>query len=1826
MSEFKLERFKYNWIGEWQAAYSYNRDDVVIVGANAYVCIEQHTSDADFNVDLDFIVPNSNPPLAKPKWVLMQQGQTYAGRWQSSYQYQSGDIVLFTGSLYLCVDGHLSTTFEENSSKFVLFASAMEFIGNWETGTEYGKGAIVKYNGINFKCIARHTSQNILENNINDWEIFHESNQFVGPYQQNYLYRKNDYVNFGGSIYVVTNTHTSTNSFNGLNFDLVAIGYVYAGVYDETVEYGVGDIVQFGGIFYTCIQANIAVPPASDNSQLDDSSNNISQEFWVKLVESFSFRGNFTENAIYLPGDVLRIGGELFRVNKEISGTTFDDLNQSDNFTLILPGQQWANYWKQGIRYEASQLVYFKGAVYEAIQSHLSSVENVPWDNALVWQKITQQGNQGGMQNLGDLLTYDYQRSYDGDLSSIGPTDISIGELDNLLSIDENSKVLWRKIHQTEITVVYVSTTGSNLIGNGLDPYHPFRTIRYACQFVEKNELYPCKIAVATGMYEEILPIVIPKYTVVMGDELRSTTISAKRSVVGYDEYPVYFFAFISHFQNIFNNLILQNPITPQEGNTADQITNLPELEAVAPINVIINDLFADIEADVNFFLNEIGNKIIVTGSNNISTNIDRTLAGNIIDANLIFLQEEAIAYLQANFTIDNLDTEKIRNDVEQVMFGIVYDLKYPGNYMSLRSAKYFVNSIIGSTSDDMFYVRDATGLRNCTVQGLDGTVDKNATIATVRPTGGAFISLDPGWGPDDEKAWIATRSPYVQGVTTIGTACTGAKIDGILHNGGNRSMVANDFTQVISDGIGAWVRNKGRTELVSVFTYYAYAGYLAESGGTIRATNGNNSYGTYGSVALGIDPTETPTNAFVDNRNQPATISRAFSGEIADDSGEVDRILVFEYSNAGINYTTANTTVIGSGNFVDPRFEDFRTQGLFELRLIEPEDSSNIGGVGYTNRGNNAQGGDDVSITLASNDLFTPEQYLGQRLVITSGTGTGQYGYIGQYDDILKVASIYKESTDQPGWDHVVPGTHIEPILQSNTFYVIEPRITVSPPTQVFDVKNQSNFSLWNDVEFGSVIGTYNGIYLNNGSGSTIDTLPIPAVINVTKSGTNYSITFASRGAGYAVGEKFTVSGAILGGSTPTNDLTIEVLTNSDDSTNSIQTVRLIGEAYSFAWVGIAQGTNASFSSDGINWTGTSMPSNRLWKKVVSGNNRFVAIPVDNVDRVAYSTTGITWIERSLPSQSRLTDIVFANGLFVISTTLSNKVFYSSDGSTWNETAIPTSNTLTWSAISYGYGKFVIISDGSNRTITTSVDGINWATPTNDVLPVDAFNYVGMVHNGGMFIALTDTDKIIYSIENTFNNWQVVDLPSANSSVTSWTRITYGNGLFFITAQDTDTQYILQSQDGIHWKEVNTGSSRFWAVVKFGKKSATEGLFLIQAHNSSSGIGSDDVINYQTGAVPFVRAALEGSNIARFHIINPGSGYQDVPEFTITDNQVQVDAFAQPRIGNGVLAQPTFYNRGIGYRTSTTQVTLTGDGFADVIPSRTNFITVTGLSNYPGPGAQIRIDGIVDIVDNEEEIKIFTLVSITALGDDGSNNGTLRAQFRISPQIENKYDLQHATSLEIRERYSQCRITGHDFLDIGSGNFVETNYPLLYSAGEVFTTASENEVIEDDGGRVFYVSTDQDGNFRTGELFAVEQATGIVTISADFFNLDGLSELQLGGVRLGGSGTVIREFSTDILFSADSNNIVPTQRAIVTFLESRISAGGSELQTNNLIAGQVSIGTPENIITHTGGTDKTIDFPKRAEFEGNNGTGVNGMALAQLMVIRHITQDDYII
>jgi hypothetical protein len=238
-----------------------------------------------------------------------------------------------------------------------------------------------------------------------------------------------------------------------------------------------------------------------------------------------------------------------------------------------------------------------------------------------------------------------------------------------------------------------------------------------------------------------------------------------------------------------------------------------------------------------------------------------------------------------------------------------------------------------------------------------------------------------------------------------------------------------------------------------------------------------------------------------------------------------------------------------------------------------------------------------------------------------------------------------------------------------------------------------------------------------------------------------------------------------------------------------------------------------------------------------------------------------------------------------------------------------------------------------------------------------------------------------------------------------------------------------------------------------------------------------------------------------------------------------------------------------------------------------------------------LTITGINDV--------IYKVITVESSGSSPSFDVTMT----ISPSLGVEESPAHGTSILIRQNYSQVRLTGHDFLDIGTGGFTNTDYPDLYKDYE-FVASPENEVYEVGGGRVFYTSTDQDGNFRVGELFKVEQSTGTVTISASLFNLGGLEELRLGGVTVGGTGTVIREFSTDATFTADSNNIVSTQRAIKAYLTSRISGGGSDAFTTILTAGTVVVGP--NLINTT--TNGPVNVDAKVRFN----SPLTGFGLAQ--------------
>ena len=179
-----------------------------------------------------------------------------------------------------------------------------------------------------------------------------------------------------------------------------------------------------------------------------------------------------------------------------------------------------------------------------------------------------------------------------------------------------------------------------------------------------------------------------------------------------------------------------------------------------------------------------------------------------------------------------------------------------------------------------------------------------------------------------------------------------------------------------------------------------------------------------------------------------------------------------------------------------------------------------------------------------------------------------------------------------------------------------------------------------------------------------------------------------------------------------------------------------------------------------------------------------------------------------------------------------------------------------------------------------------------------------------------------------------------------------------------------------------------------------------------------------------------------------------------------------------------------------------------------------------------------------------------------------------------------------VRKEFSLVRLTGHDFLQVGTGGTDTTNWPNNPTqnpnqAYQVMTNAT-------DPGRVYYTATDELGNFYVGDQFKVDQATGNVTLDASAFNLSGLESLRLGSVG-GLIGASVNEFSTDGTLSQNSNTKVPTQAAVKLYVDTEVA------NADKIIEGNTSV---ETIDSGTNGKiELKIDGALKLEVDNGGNT-----------------------
>ena len=1402
------------------------------------------------------------------------------------------------------------------------------------------------------------------------------------------------------------------------------------------------------------------------------------------------------------------------------------------------------------------------------------------------------------------------------------------------------------------------------------------------------------------------------------------------------------------------------------------------------------------------------------------------------------------------------------KRDMREYVDALVDDLQLPGNHKGLNAALLYNNAVEGSEASDMFWVSNASGLRNMTLSGLSGDLTELNDFGTRRPTAGAFVALNPGFGPMDSRVWVISRSHYSQNVTMFGAGCTGAKIDAALHRYGNKSMVKNDFTTIISDGIGVWCTGQDSlTELVSVFNYYGYSGYLAELGGRIRATNGNSSYGTYGVIAEGVDVHETPLYGTINNRYNQAQITNA-------QTDGVSNILRLEFSNAGSGYTNVSYTLSGAGYNAAAYGDEFRDAAVFETRIIDLNDDNGVGGSNYATQSNAAQTGDLVSVTIAATDTALTNAYNSMRIYLTAGTGAGQYANILTYNGGSKIAQLYKDSfatltvtataitnnlltvastatlypgmpiyltsdanglsantlyyvrttgftTTQfsvsttgangtavtitttgsvslpllaAGWDHAVPGTAIELALDLTTQYIIEPKINYTAPGYTASLINLGESTNWKEITYGDnkfvtvpYGSTSNARYTSNGTtwanaGALTETtawtgityaggegavasvtigglggqgavlqavLGVPnttgaatqdqvASVKVIDGGAGYttppvivftpvsggtgavatcavlngaivSVTVTIPGSGYTVaptvtaatdrvtvatvtdwgknyfstpsvtvsdpfsgsawssggtatlnayyyyvntGVKYWYRATVAGTFTTTGPVhtsgsasngtatltyvgttailtpTLEnagvkslAITNSGKGYTTTPTVTILDTGARYVAMA-SNGVNCYTTSAGIlagaAWTaGTAITGSPIISSMTYGNGVFVA--VGGTSSCASSTNGSTWTVRTVPTLGAGTysSVAYGNGTFVAISTGNNATAVSSNGNSWIAGGnLPSS--ATWTSVAYGNGRFVAIASGS-RSVAISLDkGISWSATTPG-LPTSQ-NWSSISYGQGLFIAVNSNSAFLATSPDGIN-WKQQSRAGLTSNPTTvkfgnpagnpmWLSIGGGisGALIKTGAQATGRVKVISGQVS-EIRMIEPGSSYPKASVTGAVGSTTDTILTPDTTNlvdkqpieftgcTSAGlienityyvIGSSIVANtsFQVSADPANSTPINLTTASGL-----SGSYRAGPIAVITDPNKVKEVAVRVRLGDGALGNPSFSNRGTDMTTATAEVN--GDGYSDLYqPS--SFINVSGLYDIPEPGANVEFDSLPGVY--------FKLVTITnELGDLGNKTAT----FQINPALSVLQAPVHGDRITTRIKYSQVRLTGHDFLYIGTGGKEQTNYPNV----DISTAIQANQTVYSAGGRVFFTSTDQDGNFNVGNLFGVQQATGTATLNASAFNLSGLNSLQLGSVELGIGSAIITQFSTDPFFTADSDNIVPTQRAIKAYITSQIGGGQSSLNVNTLTSGVVYIAG--NSITTT--TGEAINVTTKMNFTG----GIDGAPVA---------------
>lgn len=693
------------------------------------------------------------------------------------------------------------------------------FAGDWSNSTTYEQNDVVKYGGNVYVYTYNLKTSGNVPTDTAYWRLMVEGFSFDGVWDSATTYNIGDGVSYGGVVYIAQAQSTNKNpgaAANSSFWSTFVDGIQWEGDWDSSTDYQKSDVVKYGGSAYIAKQNTQAFNPTNTT-------------YWEQFVTGIGHEGVYNAATAYKKDDVVGYGANLYKAKMNTTG----NLPTNTGFwEIYVGGTQFRDSFDSAAAYFPNDLVNFGGDLYRARNAVAGQDPNDSADWSLVIEGLGFRGDW----NLGrGYVTGDVVR-YGGSLFKA---------LTNSTGVNPTTTANWKKlIPGFEFRSDWDSGVAygiDEVVNHGGNSYISLQPHGSTSNF--DSDL-------ADGYWEKFNS----------GIRFRGPYASGAKYVT--DD-------LITTANSVY---IAKSDFTGSGNFAADLDDSLFELFVSGGANVLPTIDSADIgkvmtvnntaSGYILSYPDDTKNTFFVSAdAGTDDSDYGRSAAAPFKSIRF------AMEYVDKNLDIDSSATVLLAQGVykENLPIHIPHNTSMFG--AGLRNTKIMPNPGYDS-AEAMFMLRNATLVEGITMSGMTGfqpdsndDQDPEADSAVYK---GVFFKLDPNYA-------ISTKSPYIKDCSAFSTGGIGALVDGghfdaqrQADSTTNGSMVFHAFTNIHSDGIGFWIRNNGKAEIVSCFTYYCHFGYVASSGGKIRALNGNNSYGTYGSVGIGFDSNETSVDGKV--------------------------------------------------------------------------------------------------------------------------------------------------------------------------------------------------------------------------------------------------------------------------------------------------------------------------------------------------------------------------------------------------------------------------------------------------------------------------------------------------------------------------------------------------------------------------------------------------------------------------------------------------------------------------------------------------------------------------------------------------------------------------------------------------------------------------------------------------------------------------------------------------------------------------------------------------------------------------------------------------